>query len=502
MDIHELAKIHQDDHPGYDLTDWYEAAFPSYEVYLRVLMQVKQPVPAIEEFVMRVLDAGIETAEQVSGILGLQYNIVYNVFTDLHKAMYISVVRTQKNGKEYDVISITRKGRQLLQTLELLQSEEDNFNVCVDGLTGEYNRHYQLRTAQSIRQADLYQIKPYILQVLYDQLDVIKLRQIWREERRSQPVAYQNRDLINILAIDKAFLGYRQMRVLQFIRPNDGAIQIQVYDGRDRSQNHEMALLRMEQEGIRVLRAEQKYGPDKGEDLALKVIDPKSFEVAKQKATELPKIEQELANLEQKIRKTEELKQTSQIDEDSIRADKQKQALEVESDNLEARKEELTNTAANIEILSTIEHRPKLLQAIRDAKDRVIIVSPWLSPYVVNHELLDVIANATGKGVEVWIGYGFGEADHREKQTLDRLKEIQKKKGGRKLRLYRIGDSHAKVVICDDKYMITTSFNWLSFAGRQDWGNRIEFGTLVKDKRAVAAMLDLVMPLFSTAEHA
>ena len=36
--------------------------------------------------------------------------------------------------------------------------------------------------------------------------------------------------------------------------------------------------------------------------------------------------------------------------------------------------------------------------------------------------------------------------------------------------------------------MIVTSFNWLSFAGRSDLGNRVEFGVLMRDKAAVADM--------------
>ena len=48
--------------------------------------------------------------------------------------------------------------------------------------------------------------------------------------------------------------------------------------------------------------------------------------------------------------------------------------------------------------------------------------------------------------------------------------------------------------------MITTSFNWLSFQGREDWGNRIEFGTLVRDPSAVETMLARVLPLFNDTE--
>ena len=53
MNIEDLARDHQDDHPGYILTDWYDAAFPSYEISLRVLMQDEQPLTrTVQAFMM------------------------------------------------------------------------------------------------------------------------------------------------------------------------------------------------------------------------------------------------------------------------------------------------------------------------------------------------------------------------------------------------------------------------------------------------------------------
>ena len=55
MNIDELAKTHENDHPGYHLTNWYEGAFPLFNVHMQVLFQVEQPLPAIDRFVLRVL---------------------------------------------------------------------------------------------------------------------------------------------------------------------------------------------------------------------------------------------------------------------------------------------------------------------------------------------------------------------------------------------------------------------------------------------------------------
>ena len=71
--------------------------------------------------------------------------------------------------------------------------------------------------------------------------------EVWRRSRSPEE---GRKELLDVLAVDNAYIGYRQMRVLQYVRPADGVVLVQVYDGVDRSQRHEAALLKMEDEGI------------------------------------------------------------------------------------------------------------------------------------------------------------------------------------------------------------------------------------------------------------
>jgi hypothetical protein len=54
-------------------------------------------------------------------------------------------------------------------------------------------------------------------------------------------------------------------------------------------------------------------------------------------------------------------------------------------------------------------------------------------------------------------------------------------------RLVRKGDTHAKVLLVDSSFFVTTSFNWLSFRGdpkqpmREEEGTMVEGPTLVED---------------------
>ena len=500
MNIDELAKQHENDHPGYRLADWYEAAFPSYEVYLRVLMQVEQPLPATDQFVLRALEMGIRSVLEICQVLGLEETIVVDAMGRLQLLGFVVVAQVKATNGRKELINITTKGQRILQQLAFMRPEEETFNLCLDALTGEYYPHRSLRTVKSVSSADLFQIQSYQPEPECDQLDVVGLRRVWKETRRSRSPEEGKKELLDVLAVDNAYIGYRQMRVLQYVRPADGVVLVQVYDGVDRSQRHEAELLKMEDEGIRTLRVEKLSGPEHGDDPVAEVIGPELFEAAKRKAAEVPVLEEEIAKLAQQIEESEELGRTSRIEEDQQQSVQRVTHLHEEIGQLKERIEELEDAAPAVEVLSMAEHRPKLLQALHDAQDKVIIISPWLTPTAVNRELLDLIAETVKRGVQIWIGHGFGDADYRERKVLKKFERVQKQRGGSHLHLCRLEDIHSKVVICDREYMITTSFNWLSFAGREDWGNRHETGTLTREPAAVREMLKYWMPLLYNSE--
>jgi phosphatidylserine/phosphatidylglycerophosphate/cardiolipin synthase-like enzyme len=53
-----------------------------------------------------------------------------------------------------------------------------------------------------------------------------------------------------------------------------------------------------------------------------------------------------------------------------------------------------------------------------------------------------------------------------------------------------LGDTHAKILISDAKFAVTTSFNWLSFKGDRDRTFRDERGTLVSDPQKIDELFD------------
>lgn len=71
---------------------------------------------------------------------------------------------------------------------------------------------------------------------------------------------------------------------------------------------------------------------------------------------------------------------------------------------------------------------------------------------------------------------------------MQRLANIQKKKYGTKLLLVKLSNTHEKVLIKDNEYMVITSFNWLSFKGSPDKGFRQETGYYTESKEVIKQM--------------
>ena len=119
-------------------------------------------------------------------------------------------------------------------------------------------------------------------------------------------------------------------------------------------------------------------------------------------------------------------------------------------------------------------HRKKLIQVLKEAESSIIILSGWATDYSINEEFRILLQEALRRGVKVYIGYGYQNSFEKkveketEKNAINTLKGLQEwsakveSRGRLYVRYYR---NHAKVLICDYKYAINGSFNWLSNKG-------------------------------------
>ena len=158
------------------------------------------------------------------------------------------------------------------------------------------------------------------------------------------------------------------------------------------------------------------------------------------------------------------------------------------------------NDRKKIQPIDTIaEHRQEFIKALMTAKHTLCVLSGWATSYVVDKEFQHLLRECLIRGVDVYIGYGYQISKNSkpkkgfEKEAERNLKELnewcalEKTKG---ILIVRYFPNHSKLLICDDRYAINGSFNWLSNSGGSQNEER---SWIVFDKDFVETERDIVI---------
>lgn len=104
---------------------------------------------------------------------------------------------------------------------------------------------------------------------------------------------------------------------------------------------------------------------------------------------------------------------------------------------------------------------------------------------MIDGAFLKALEDCLVRGVHVYIGYGtgqeqFNQSDSKAEGALQALAKTRPN-----FFLARLGDIHAKVLLVDDKFVVVTSFNWLSFRGDPNKPFRDERGLMVRISQTI-----------------
>ncbi|MDP6125942.1 MAG: phospholipase D-like domain-containing protein [Candidatus Latescibacteria bacterium] len=148
---------------------------------------------------------------------------------------------------------------------------------------------------------------------------------------------------------------------------------------------------------------------------------------------------------------------------------------------------------------SLAEHQQELSKALISAKHTICILSGWATSYVVDKEFQQLLRKCLSRGVDIYIGYGYQNSkkskpkkgvEKEAEKNLTELNEwcaLEKTKGRLIVRYF---PNHSKLLICDDRYAVNGSFNWLSNVGEAQGEER---SWIVYDKDFVETERDIVV---------
>ena len=478
MTIDELAKLKANSVPNSTLVKYYEAGIPQWHMEAILTMLKPKKLSVLQEFILKFISSGIDDVSDICNFLGVNKTAVNNAVAVLQKNNLITV------DIFYSKLKLTDKGEKDLKEAATIVPEDIEYALYVDGLLG--NVYLDTRKLYTSKELRSFEIKPINTTVERPTLDSL----VYEEVKRAINLFKKNHayeqdklegDLQEISCIAKTYVEYKKVSVLVFMNKSED-IEFQVFDGTTRNDDYSIALQKQYNNNSRVLDFDSNFISEAEENNSLiSVLPQEIIESAKSFSYKDSTLEREISNL------TPHPDATKKNDDDNDEQHKESATERIRF--LEKKIDEMKNERKGADrILSTYDHRPLLLDALDNAQNMVVIVSPWIKSGGMNNEILGRIERALQRGTRVIIGYGISEKEDSDRWILQRLTDIQKKKYGDKLLLVKLSNTHEKVLIKDNEYMVITSFNWLSFKGDPNKGFRQETGYYTESKEAINQM--------------
>lgn len=478
MTIDELAKLKANSVPNSTLVKYYEAGIPQWHMEAILTMLKPKKLSVLQEFILKFISSGIDDVSDICNFLGVNKTAVNNAVAVLQKNNLITV------DIFYSKLKLTDKGEKALKEAATIVPEDIEYALYVDGLLG--NVYLDTRKLYTSKELRSFEIKPINTTVEKPTLDSL----VYEEVKRAINLFKKNHayeqdklegDLQEISRVAKTYVEYKKVSVLVFMNKSED-IEFQVFDGTTRNDDYSIALQKQYNNNSRVLDFDSNFISEAEENNSLiSVLPQEIIESAKSFSYKDSTLEREISNL------TTQLDAIKKNDDDND--EQQKESATERIRFLEKKIDEMKNERKGADrILSTYDHRPLLLDALDNAQNMVVIVSPWIKSGGLNNEILGRIERALQRSTRVIIGYGISEKEDSDRWILQRLTDIQKKKYGDKLLLVKLSNTHEKVLIKDNEYMVITSFNWLSFKGDPNKGFRQETGYYTESKEAINQM--------------
>lgn len=478
MTIDELAKLKANSIPNSTLVKYYEAGIPQWHIEAILTMLKSKKLSVLQEFILKFISSGIDDISDICKFLGVNRTAINNAVAVLQKNSLITV------DIFYSKLKLTDKGEKDLKEAATIIPEDIEYALYVDGLLGNvYLDTRKLYTPKELRSFGIKSINTTVEKPTLDSLTYEEVKRAINLFKKNH--AYERDklegNLQEISCITKTYVEYKKVNVLVFMNKSED-IEFQVFDGTTRNDDYSIAIQKQYNNNSRVLDFDSNDISEVKEDNSLISVLPKEIiESAKSFSYKDSTLAREISNL------------TTQLDaiknDDDGNDEQQKESAKEKIRFLEKKIEEMKNERKSSDrILSTYDHRPLLLDALENAQNTVVIVSPWIKSGGLNNEILGCIEKALQRNTRVIIGYGISKKEDSDRWILKRLADIQKKKHGNKLLLVKLSNTHEKVLIKDNEYMVITSFNWLSFKGDPNKGFRQETGYYTESKDAIKQM--------------
>lgn len=468
---------------GYDLVCKFRAGAPIFKVSAKADVLESRKLPTVAEFVLRLVQTGVRDERELAQTLGLDLVYVRSALTHLNINQFI--VRVPGSEGVNSSFTITPKGGSVLDEA-VVALYPDFFDFHADGIGGGFTatRVRSLLDHNDLKKEGYNRFLPVTDEA---RPSIKSLNASLADLRPIYESAQDNCELVEIVEVVDLYLAYTLVNVLAYRNRTNGRISIRVFDGYEERTDYNEVLTKRERELGGIIPPDMLIvaGQDGRSDLSDIVAEG---------------VEKSI-RLSEAIAEIDEEKKALQDDETqpdpTVVTAKSRRIQELESEVAE-----LKGSVGETKPVQDQEHRFYLKQVFEQAKYNILIVSPWIKSGATDGEIIRLMRKSVARGVKIAILYGMPlrdgetESDYIDGKVEKEFLKIQQSSGKGALHYEFSEDgTHAKVAMCDEKFCVVTSFNWLSYRG--DRGFRLELGSFSKDKHFIKELRNTVIKQFA-----
>ena len=491
--------------PDYDPETDYEAALPLYRLRLTVKTLESHSLSVIARFILRAVALGVSTSAAIAHLFGLQEKDTASATVELLTAGLLAHGAPAATGGRH--LTLTDAGtQQVTEAKNLLVPRKRILHMHFDPLTN------QLRSQQSdavsteeVRKDGLYVIPVQATRPTINDIELTAVQRVIKEDG-GLPDGSQ---VITLLSLQHPYVEYlRGIRVFVLVHRQTKEHRIAAFRSGRYLPGESEAIQELGLKGVTIIPADADGDIPDAIPLDVHAILPAAAETAQEvldKDRLLDAAERELSARLVARSGTQDKKEQLELEGRIAALIAQVTQLKEDKDRLQDRLND-----QQLEILRTEDHRRVLETALKEAKEEIVIISPWMNTRTVDEPLAQLFAQAVRRGVRIRIGYGFGfdrngPEGERNRASANavraKLTRTVDKALVDKLKMVNLGDTHEKLLICDRQFAVTTSFNWLSYRGDLDEGYRRETGALVRSLDAVDKIARRALEAFAAVEQ-
>lgn len=466
-----------DDRAGFKLINYAEVGLQVYGITATALLVEKKGLSPIEEFVLRAVRAGFIKPSDISEFLGLGLEVIIGTVSNLIRSEDLY------ERSSDSTVHVTPKGNEAARSAIAVRPSERTIFFHFDGLTRKpcWYGNRGLVGPKQTELAGLRQIRAFPARK--PTVDEINVEDVFDAMKLAVRGVEESKQLLRIREVRKGVRLFMPAVMLIYKSSNGPEVQVGfAIDGR-RSEKHEIAFLQANgPKRLGILTAIEKGHA--AESLS-------DFSVAEQVRIEQERIkhEPEVSEIKQK---SSAARFKTDLAEQKVTDSSSESERSAARSELNDRRDEIALLESGfrkmeVRTVAVYEHPMILRQAIANAKERLLIRSPWISPAVVDRRMEEELEALLSRGTELYIGYGLehGAVHSKEpNQAVQRLQILSNRYPN--FHFLNLGDTHAKVLVKDSDYFVNTSFNWLSFRGdskrtfREEWGTYVAIPELVE----------------------